>query len=352
MVLRVELSDEQGNRLRRLMKATRDVVVLRRAMVVMQSAQGYTPPRIAELMGLHVDYVREIVKAFQGGGFDSLNPKWGGGRPRTFTDEIRKELANLATSRPADLGLPFQEWSLTRLRREAIRRGIVDDISTSWLAVILDEAALTYQQAKTWKESKDPRFAEKKRRIERLTRKRHNPPVVVSADEMGPISLAPTKGRGWHPAGEPHRVRATYTRTAGTRFWYGAYHLASDRLFGLLMEKKGGRPWLRFLKYVRSRFPADQRIYVIQDNLSAHTTPEVVRWARANRVSLVPTATNASWMNPIECRFTELRSLAFDGSDYRDWHEVGRAIRRAVAYRNSHEVQVRRKAELPLWRRH
>src|SRR3972149_9711294 len=101
MVLRVELSDEQGNRLRRLMKATRDVVVLRRAMVVMQSAQGYTPPRIAELMGLHVDYVREIVKAFQGGGFDSLNPKWGGGRPRTLPDDVRRGVGNPGTAPPA-----------------------------------------------------------------------------------------------------------------------------------------------------------------------------------------------------------------------------------------------------------
>ena len=56
-------------------------------------------------------------------------------------------------------------------------------------------------------------------------------------------------------------------------------------------------------------------------------------------MSLVPTATNASWMNPIECRFTELRSLAFDGSDYRDWREVRRATRRAVAYRNANKVQ-------------
>lgn len=352
MVLRVELSDAEGNRLHRLMKATRDVVVLRRAMVVMQSAQGYTPPRIAELMGLDVGYVREIVKAFNAGGFESLNPRWGGGRPRTFTDDVRRELANLATSRPADLGLPFQEWSLSRLRREAIRRGIVDDISPSWLAVILDEAALTYQQAKTWKESKDPRFAEKKRRVERLTRKRHNPPVVVAVDEMGPISLAPVKGRGWHPAGEPHRVRATYKRTMGTRFWFGAYHVHGDRLFGVLAERKGGGPWLGFLRYVRRRFPADHRVYVIQDNLSAHWTPDILAWARANNVSLVPTATNASWMNPIECRFTELRSLAFAGSDYRDWREVRRAIRRAVAYRNANKVEVRRNARLPLWKRH
>ncbi len=352
MVLRVELSDEEGNRLRRLMKRTRDVVVLRRAMVVMQAAQGYTAPRIAELMDLNVDYVREIIKAFHQGGFESLNPRWGGGRPRTFTDEVRGKLANLATSRPGDLGLPFQEWSLAKLRREAVRRSIVEDISTSWLAVVLDEAALSYQGAKTWKESRDPKFQEKKRRIDRLTKRQHNPPVVVALDEMGPISLQPTGGRGWHPKGHPHRVRATYTRTKGTRFWYGAYHVGGDRLFGLMVDGKGGRPWLRFLRYVRRRFPGDQRIYVIQDNLSAHTTPGVRRWARRSRVSLVPTATNASWMNPIECRFTELRSLAFDGSDHREWREVSRAIRRAVAYRNSHRVEVRKNPGLPLWKRH
>ncbi len=54
MVLRVDLSDEEGNRLRMLMKKTRDVVVLRRAMVVMQSAQGYTPPRIGIIDGGHI----------------------------------------------------------------------------------------------------------------------------------------------------------------------------------------------------------------------------------------------------------------------------------------------------------
>ncbi len=352
MVLRVDLSEEEGNRLRRLMKRTRDVVVLRRAMVVMQAAQGYTAPRIAGLMDLSPGYAREVIKAFHQGGFESLNPRWGPGRPRKFTDEVRGDLANLATSRPGDLGMPFQEWSLERLRREAIRRGIVDDISTSWLAVILDEAALGYQQAKTWKESKDPKFQEKKRRVERLTRKRHNPPVVVALDEMGPISLRPTKGRGWHPQGRPHRVRATYRRTQGTRYWYGAYHVHGDRLFGLLMERKGGGPWLQFLRYVRRRFPADQRVYVIQDNLSAHTTPAIRAWARRNRVSLVPTATNASWMNPIECRFTEIRALALDGSDFRGWKEAGRAIRRAVAYRNSYHVQARRNPRRPLWKRH
>jgi len=75
MVLRVELNDAEGNRLHRLMKGDEGRRRPARAMVVMQSAQGYTPPKIAELMGLDAGYAREIVKAFNAGGFESLNPK-------------------------------------------------------------------------------------------------------------------------------------------------------------------------------------------------------------------------------------------------------------------------------------
>ncbi|MBX8638641.1 MAG: hypothetical protein KIY11_09855, partial [Thermoplasmata archaeon] len=51
---------------------------------------------------------------------------------------------------------------------------------------------LTYQAVRTWKESDDPAFGRKKRRIDRLTRWRHNPPVVISFDEAGPV-LHPTR---------------------------------------------------------------------------------------------------------------------------------------------------------------
>jgi len=352
MVLRVNLDSATGNRLLRLSRATRSVVTLRRCHVVLHSAQGFTPPRIAEMLGLSADYVRTIIKAFNAEGFATLEPKYGGGRPRTFTDTQREALESLATSRPADLGLPFQEWSLSRLRREAIRQGIVESISIEWLRIILHDAALNYQEAKTWKESHDPLFAKKKKSIESLLRKKHNPPVVVAADEMGPLSLIPQKGRGWHPAGSPHRIPANYTKKKGVRHLFGAYHVAGNRMWGRLERRKGGKPWLRHLKSIRQRFPAEQRIYVIQDNLSAHTTPEIRQWAQENRVTLVPTPTQASWLNPIECRFTEVKSLVFAGSNYQSWGEVGQAMRRAIAYRNTHRVRGVSKVKQPLWRRH
>jgi transposase len=92
----------------------------------------FHPPKIAEMLGLHQNYVRTIIKAFQKEGLEALKPKYCGVRPRKFTDEQREALASLATSKPSDLDLPFQEWSLSRLKREAIRRKIVDDISVEW----------------------------------------------------------------------------------------------------------------------------------------------------------------------------------------------------------------------------
>lgn len=50
---------------------------------------------------------------------------------------------------------------------------------------------MTFPSVKTWKSSKDPRFAEELRRLNELTHRPHNPPIVVSVDEMRPISLQP-----------------------------------------------------------------------------------------------------------------------------------------------------------------
>jgi transposase len=79
----------------------------------------------------------------------------------------------------------------------------------------------------------------------------------------------------------------------------------------------------------------DQRVYMIQDGLSAHWTDEIREWAKKNRVTLVPTATNASWMNPVECHTGDIEKLALDGTDYRSWDDVDSAFQGAVCYRNS-----------------
>lgn len=356
MTLHADVGPAEGNRILRLSRTTKSRVTMRRCIVILHSAQGFSPPKISDMVGLHANTIREVIKAWNSEKFVALEPKYGGGRPKKFSEKQRKQLADLALTRPDELGFPFRQWSLSRLRDAAISRGIVDEISLQWLSVIMDEEALSYQEAKTWKESKDPDFAKKKKKIDSLTRKKHNPPVVVSTDEMGPITLTPKKGRGWHKKTKPHRVPAQYHKGTGVRYWFGAYHVSKNRLWGWLRKKKGGKAWLTFLKSIRAKFPREDRIYLIQDNLSAHWTPEIRSWARENNMTLVPTPTNASWLNPIECRFGELQDLALAGTDYHEWKQVDSALNRAATYRNRRPVRTRnrtpRKVKLPLWKRH
>ncbi|MFD0782706.1 helix-turn-helix domain-containing protein [Micromonospora azadirachtae] len=56
---------------------------LRRAIVVLMSAQGQPAPDIAHLLTVTEDYVRDVIHAFNERGFDALDPKRGRGRPET-----------------------------------------------------------------------------------------------------------------------------------------------------------------------------------------------------------------------------------------------------------------------------
>jgi hypothetical protein len=367
MVIHVRpITNEEGNRLAHIVRHGKDPIELKRAQVVLSSAQGFAPPKIGTIVLMTPGYVRTLIHSFNLHGFKMLKPDWKPGGNRKFTEEEKQELVSLATSRPADLGLPFQQWSLRRLKSEAEKRRIVNSISKEWLRVILDESEISFQSVRTWKESKDPEFEEKKQRIDRLTRKKHNPPVVLSLDEMGPFSLIPHGGRGWFRQTDPGRIPANYHKHEGVRYEYISLNVYHQQLSVKQFECKGGVPWLEFLKDERSKYPIEQRVYMIQDGLYAHWTPDIRRWARSTNTALVPIATNASWMNPVECHTGDLQKLALDGTDYKKWDEVEKSFENAVNYRNAErkargktfrDTQLarrdgRRKHRLPLWKRH
>jgi transposase len=177
MVVRVrEINDDEGNRPRRIVRHHQSAIEVKRAQVILASAQGFTPPKIALIALMSEDYVRELIHAFNKHGFAMLQPKWGPGRPSRFTDEQRKALVDLALTRPKVLGLSYTQWSLARLREEAMKRGVVESIGPEWLRVILHESDVSHQSLRTWKESPDPEREEKRRYIEKLTRMPHNPP--------------------------------------------------------------------------------------------------------------------------------------------------------------------------------
>jgi transposase len=157
-----EITNKEGQRLQKIIRRSRDPVEVRRAAVVLQSAQGFKVPVVARSQFYSEKHVRAIIKKFNKEGFSSLKSNYGGGRPPKFEKEIRLDIVDTAMSRPQDLGLPFTQWSLTKLKAHLIKENVVDSISIEKLRQILKEEGFSYQRSKTWKESNDPDYEAKK----------------------------------------------------------------------------------------------------------------------------------------------------------------------------------------------
>jgi transposase len=110
MVLRVrDLTLEEGQKLRRIVRHGQNAIEFKRAQIILASYQGNTPPRIALIALASEDYIRGVIRAFNEHGMAMLRPQWGPGRPPKFTDDQRKALVALALSRPRDLGLAYAQ---------------------------------------------------------------------------------------------------------------------------------------------------------------------------------------------------------------------------------------------------
>ena len=92
-----ELTPEEGNRLLRILRrGSGNVVTWRRAQMVLLSGQGMPVARIAEVTFTSPDRVRDVIHNFDADGFDSLYPRYRGGRPPRFTPAQRAEIKKVA----------------------------------------------------------------------------------------------------------------------------------------------------------------------------------------------------------------------------------------------------------------
>ena len=353
-----EITNDEGNKLLSIIRrGSGSVVRWRRAQIVLWSAQGMDVPQIAKIAFTSEDRVRAVLHNFNDDGFDSLVPKYAGGRPPTFTLPERREIKKIALARPQDHNLPFSTWSLSKLAEFLVAEGVVDDISHEGLRVLLREEGVSFQVIKTWKQSKDPDFEAKKNRVLHLydiadgkaQPGKNDPTIVICMDEFGPLNLLPRPGKQWAPMAVKNesasqdlprrrRRRATYNRKNGVRHLMAGYDLNQDKLYGHVKVKKNRTAFLEFCRYLRTLYPPEVRIAIVMDNFSPHLSTKkdqrVGDWAGANNVELAYVPTNASWLNRIEAQFQALRYFTLDGTDHKSHDEQNSMIRRYIIWRN------------------
>ncbi|WP_455754855.1 IS630 family transposase [Streptomyces mirabilis] len=326
---------EEGRKLQRISRSAKDPVKLRRAIVVLMSAQGQTVKDITMLMQVGEDYVRDVIHAFNERGFDALNPKWNGGRAKTISDEAREQICLIARTSPADWKITaFSAWSLSKLAEHLIKQKVTTAISRETLRRILRDGKVSWKTTTTWKASNDPEFIAKMHRVLTLYDTLPADGRVICVDEFGPLNLMPRKGKTWGPVKRPRRLRATYNRYGGVMHMLAALDLATGKLYYRIRPRKRWREFLGLLKALRARWPGE-KLYLVLDNFSPHKHAKVRAWAADNDILLVFLPTHGSWLNWIEAEFAALRYFALNGTDHRSHEEQNAAIAAYVRWLNA-----------------
>jgi transposase len=157
-----DLQENEGQKIKQILRRSHDRVKIRRATVILLSAQGMQAKEIARRTYLHPEYIRELIRRFNNEGISMLNERPRSGRPIVFDKEIRAEIVEIAQCPPRALGRPYTHWSLEKLREYLVSKRVLKTISIETLRQILKEERVSLQRTKTWKESNDPDFESKK----------------------------------------------------------------------------------------------------------------------------------------------------------------------------------------------
>src|SRR3981081_1841492 len=96
------------------------------------------------------------------GSSSSAWPAWRTGRGaadrRLSPPQVRAEVIRLACERPLDREVPLARWSSNELAREAVARGICEQISGVTVWRWLSEDAIKPWQYRSWIFPRDPHF--------------------------------------------------------------------------------------------------------------------------------------------------------------------------------------------------
>jgi len=328
----------ESRKLHRMKRQTSNTVNSRHARIIMFSTGGVCNREIGQYVGCTPTWVREIIRRFNGAGIEAI--EWypyfcRRGGPRKFMADVVEQIAEIALSPPKTL-IGMSVWSLPKLHAYLIEQKIVPSISLEWLRQILRQRHIRWRHTKTWKESQDPEFKQKYRRIKRLYARRPAGGVRLSVDEFGPLNLLPRHGKHYAESGHVDRLRATYHRRGGVRHFFGVYDLELNTLRGRFENKKNRWTFLSFLKWLRRDYRDAGTLHIVLDNVAYHRTPEVLAYATDHDIKFYWTPTNASWLNRIECHFTAMKKFALDNTDYQSHEEQERAIKKYLSWRNRH----------------
>jgi transposase len=292
----------------------------RRKQAVVLYQKGMTRTEIAPVVGAHRNTVGQWIRRWQDGGAKALKPARPGrptGSGRRLSPEQEKAIRQCITDRcPDQLKLPFALWT-----RDAVRQLIAQDygidLPIRTVGWYLKRWGFTPQKpVRRAYERSEPAvqrwLADEYPAIKRKAR--HEGAEIHWGDEMG-LRSDDVNGRGYAPKGrtpvrrakgspEKMNMISTVTNQGKVRFMF-------------YRERMNAKMLIRFLRrLIRS---ADQKVFLILDNLRVHHARVVKAWVllHADQIELFYLPSYSPDLNPDEYLNCDVKALVSKRPDSR-----------------------------------
>ena len=271
---------------------------VQRAQIIQLAAEGVESQEIARRLGISrptVQLWRQRFLALRLAGLEKDAPR-PGRIPRISQRRVRAIVHATLHTKPENA----THWS-TRTMAEA------QGVSEATVRRIWKRHNLKPHLTKTFKLSRDKRFAEKLHDVVGLYL---NPPdraLVLCVDEKSQIQALDRTQPGLPlKKGRCGTMTHDYKRN-GTTTLFAALSMLDGHVIGDCMPRHRHQEFIRFLKKIDAETPAELDLHLIVDNYSTHKHDRVKAWLQRHpRFHLHFTPTSSSWLNLVERWFRDL----------------------------------------------
>jgi len=209
----------------------------------------------------------------------------------------------------SDTAVPPSRWTLRTIRATfaALHAYTLSGV-WRWLH---ERIGVQLRSAVVQQYSPDPQYEKKVRRVKRCLRQAARAPqqvVLVFLDEMG-YSVWPEAAADWCEAA-PAEPPLADRQKSPSGLWRiaGALNALTGQVTYIDGYVVGREKLIALYRRLVQTYPAAEKIYVVQDNWSIHTHPEVLEAIQAYpQIRPVWLPTYAPWLNPIEKLWRRLR---------------------------------------------
>jgi hypothetical protein len=307
-----------------------DAFVLRRAQIILASAQGETVGLIAPRVGFSGQAVRNVIRTFNAHGLAVLQR--GSRRNKvlhySFDPAGAQALRDQLHRSPRDFGKDTGVWTLDLAAEVAYERGLTAwRVSGETVRATLARMGVRWRRAKEWITSPDPEYARKKARRDRLIRlaQRHPEWLLGFLDEVWWSRLARPALYAWRDTQQPLRlIEQTVARDDPDPKALACYGLLvrcwatpTVRSEQMWLRFVDGRPLsavtIAFLQWCADKAvrQGKRAVLLVWDNASWHDSQQVRTWLHQHnrqvkrcgqgaRLIACFLPTKSPWLNPIE----------------------------------------------------